>query len=182
MVEVRQSNPKAFEELDLRLKQLQGFEGRAGWFPDAVYPDGTPVAYVAAIQELGSESRSIPARPFMRPAAIKNEDKWRATAALAATRILDGKMTGEQGMELIASVAAEDIVDSIKDVNSPPLSQITLGVRKYRQEGKKVTGATIGEIARLLDEGKLDVSGVSTKPLNDTGFLLSKLTHAVVPV
>ena len=31
------------------------------------YEDGTPVAYVAAIQEFGAPAVNIPARPFMQP-------------------------------------------------------------------------------------------------------------------
>ena len=82
-------------------------------------------------------------------------------------------------MELLTLKAEGDVSKAIAEVNAPPLSKITLGARKYRAEGKKVTGATIGEIARLIDENKLDVSGVSTKPLNETGLMSATLTHVV---
>lgn len=175
MVEVRQSNPDAFQQLNVALKQLDGFEGRVGWGEDAKYEDGTSVAYVAAINELGKH-----ARPFMRPAAAKNEGKWRATAAHAANLILKGKMTGQAGMSLIVQQAESDVLQSIVDVNSPPLSMVTLILRKWRREGKRITGALVGAAAAMVRDGqKVDVSGVSTKPLNDTGHMIATLTSRV---
>jgi len=39
-----------------------------GFFEDAAYDDGTPVAHVAAIQEFGYAEGGIPERPFFRMA------------------------------------------------------------------------------------------------------------------
>ncbi|MDL2105264.1 hypothetical protein QQJ69_19235, partial [Proteus mirabilis] len=38
-----------------------------GFFEHSKYPDGTPIAYVASIQELGYPAGGIPPRPFLRP-------------------------------------------------------------------------------------------------------------------
>jgi hypothetical protein len=61
MADVKQSHPRAFEELELRLKQLDGFQTKAGWFDAAKYDDGTPVAYIAAISGKGAWSHSAAA-------------------------------------------------------------------------------------------------------------------------
>lgn len=179
-MDVKQSNPKAFEELDLKLKQLGGFEGKVGWFESAKYPDGTPVAYVAAIQELGHGP--IPPRPFMRVAQKKNQEAWKKVAEQAAKNILDGKMTGQEGMELIAMQAEADVLEAITAVNAPPLSPITLWARLYRRKGIRITGKTIGEIAARIASGELSSAGpdgISKKPLNDSGFMIATLTHVV---
>lgn len=168
---------KAMEGLLSHIKELDGYQTKVGWFETAHYEDGTPVAYVAAIQELGSESRRIPPRPFMRPTIAEQQKKWAETAAIAARRILAGKATGAQMMDLIGAQAEGDVAKTIESITEPSLSPITLGARKYRHEGKKVTGATIGEIAARLKAGTLDISGVPTKPLDDTHLLLSTLTH-----
>ena len=69
---------------------------------------------------------------------------------------------------------------TIATLTAPPLSKITLLARKYRLAGGKVTGATIGMFAAQLKKNPdIDVSGVSAKPLNDTGMLLAHLTHTV---
>lgn len=54
MAKVTRSNPKAFETLIARVNELDNKQSKAGWFESSVYPDGTPVAYVAAIQEYGA--------------------------------------------------------------------------------------------------------------------------------
>ncbi|WP_238602470.1 hypothetical protein [Fimbriiglobus ruber] len=57
----QRGNPKAFETLAARLKELSGIETRVGWFPSATYEDGTPVALVASVQD-SVTVRSHPAR------------------------------------------------------------------------------------------------------------------------
>lgn len=169
MVEVHQSNPEAFAQLDLKLKELQGWEGLTGWAEDNKYPASQQVAYIAQIQEFGHGK--IPPRPFMRPAIAKNEKKWGDLAAIQAALVLEGKITGRKAMSTIAKQAAEDIQQAIEDVISPPLSDITLWARYYRKKlGRPVTGKTIGEIAGKLKSGELSGKppGVSDKPLVDT--------------
>ena len=39
---------------------------RIGFLENATYPDGKPVAMIAAIQEFGAPARNIPPRPFFR--------------------------------------------------------------------------------------------------------------------
>jgi hypothetical protein len=177
---VKESNPNWAKDLMMNIDALDNMEVKVGWFESAQYPDGTPVAYAAAINEYGSPKNSIPARPFMRPTASENETKWKETAAKIATRILEGKMTAEQGAENIGAQVKGDILDKMASITAPPLSPITLGARKYRREGKEVTGATIGEIARKLKDGTLDISGVPNKPLYDTGVMINTLTYDVV--
>lgn len=175
MVKVREENPKAFIELDTTLKQLGGVIGKVGWGEDAKYEDGTPVAYVAALNEFGKH-----ARPFMRPAAIKNEAKWRAVAGKVALMVLEKKATATQAMGILVGQAEDHVLQSIVDVVSPPLSMVTLILRKWRRQGKKITGTLVGAAAALVRDGRApDVSGVSTKPLNDTGYMISTLTSRV---
>lgn len=179
MPEVKRDNPAAFTKLGEMLNAMDGITGKVGWFENSAYPDGTPVAYVAAIQELGSPSRRIPSRSFMRSTAMEKDKAWRNKANEISAAILAKKITPQQGMDLLCMQAEGDIAETISKIQSPPLSEITLGARKYRQMGKKVTGRTIGEIARKLAEGKLDISGVSTKPLVDSAIMINSLTHTV---
>lgn len=181
---VHQSNPKAFEELNFRLAELDGFVARVGWFETAKYEDGTPVGYVAAIQELGSPARSIPPRPFMRPAQIKNEQKWRETANASVTDVLAGKMKPRDAWENLALQVEGDVLQAIVDVDSPALSPLTLALRKWKKMNKdeKVTGKIVGMVAKMLKAGEIDTSGVSIKPLNDTGHMIATLTSNVESV
>lgn len=179
MVKVVVKKTKEFEAIDLRLKELGKFDTVVGWNESAKYEDGTSVAYVAAIQEFGT--KGIPPRPFMRPAIDKHESEWMDVAKMGAKEILNGTKTGKEAMDLVGLKSKGDVYESIVDVNEPPLSMITLVARLWRKQGKTITGGTIGEIAARLHAGeKFDVSGISTKPLNDTGHMLSTLTTETV--
>lgn len=178
MATVTRSKPDAFENLNLKLKELEGVTAQVGWFPSAKYEDGTPVAYVAAIQEYGSGK--IPPRPFMRPAIDQHKQEWMETAGAAAKKVLAGEISAADGMGLLGLQAEGDVLKAIQAVNAPPLSPLTLAARAYRQQtGKAVTGKTLGKLSKQLKNGTIDLSGVNTKPLNDTGFMIATLTHAV---
>lgn len=172
---ITESNPKGFDQLNMKIEQLNGFETKVGIFDTAKYPDGISAAQVAYWNEFGT--KTAPPRPVFRPVFTKSENKVRELAAFGAKKILDGSLDGKQAMELIGEFVQGEIINEYAAITSPPLSQITLGARLYRLQGKPVTGRTIGEIARLLHEGKLDVSGVKSKPLNDTGYMISQVTH-----
>lgn len=177
MADKIRDNPKAFATLNQKLEQLAGIEAKVGWFESAVYPGGRPIAAVAAGNELGIPSRSIPARPFMRPTASEKRQEWASDAAMLSNQVLHGNLSAFDAMDALASKAEGDIAKTIRSITSPPLSPITLGARKYRDEGKTVTGATIGEIARKLKDGTLDISGVRDKPLVDSSDMINHLTH-----
>lgn len=173
---ITESNPDALKNLRNSLASLDKLEGKAGWFESSHYEDGTPVAAVAQWNEFGVPSRSIPARPFMRPAVEENRGKWNELSEGLANSVLDGSISAEDAMETLTLVAGGDILKSIVAVTSPPLSMITLLARKYKKQGKKISGSVIGEIAGKIAAGAVDVSGVSTKPLNDTGYMIATLT------
>lgn len=173
MVTVTESNPQAFKVLNARLKELETKILKVGWFESAKYENGTPVAYAAYLNEFGRYKR-----PFFRPAVMEKGSEWIETAARCASAVLAGQMTVDQAMEIIGLQIEGDVHKSIANVYSPPLSKITLMARKYREEGKPVTGRTIGEIARLIKEGKGRFSS-NTKPLNDSGLMDATLTHVV---
>lgn len=163
------------------LQEMDQANVRVGWFESSKYPDAhaTPVAYVAAINELGPH-----ARPFMRPTFEQNDVEWSAKMLQFCRQIVKGRWTVEEGLEAMGLVVGSDIQKTITEVTKPDLSLITLVARKYRLEGRKVTGATIGGIAAWInrvgaDEVKAYVSGISTKPLNDTGYMLATVSYSV---
>lgn len=179
-MEMKRDNPNAFNALATRIKELEGKQGKVGWLQGEVYPEtDMPVANIAAQNEFGNPGRSIPARPFMRPAIIENQKRWATLAAQGAKQILSGKATSEEVMEKLTEDAENAVRKNIATLTAPALSKITVGVRKYKAQGKKITGATIGEIARKLKDGTLDISGVSDKPLEDSGLMSFTLRHVV---
>lgn len=133
--------------------------GRVGWFESARYPDGTPVAYVAAIHEFGYPAGGIPPRLGMRATAAEKHGEWRGVTDRVARGVVRGALTPHQAMDAIGLKAAGDLRKHITQVREPPLKVATV---KARLAGKK--------------QGRV-VSVTIAKPLVRTGHLLTTLTN-----
>jgi len=174
------------EKLKVALANLGNMETRVGFAESAKYEDGTPVAYVATIQEYGDPSHSIPPRPFMRPTVTRDENKWKGTATSGAKAILAGNADSRTVMDAIGQQAAGGIRKSIAEVTSPPLTMTTLLLRKKKRSGEAIGGKAVGEAFRAANfngprpkaDKTLDVSGVSDKPLVFDGILIGSITSA----
>lgn len=129
-------------------------EAKVGWFPAAQYEDGTPVAYVAAIQEFGSPENNIPARAFMRPTIQDKQGEWSAQIAGGMKKVVKGQLTADDVLDAVGTLAAADIAVTIRNApNWPELSPATLAERERKGRG--------------------------TAPLQDTGLLIATVTHQV---
>lgn len=160
------------EDMGTRVAQV-------GWFDTAKYPDGTPVAYVAAIQEKGSPGNGIPPRPFIRPTIEDQKAAWSKTIGDGLRQVILGKLTTEQVLDGVGLQAAGDIGAEIERGSFDPLSPITLMLRKMRDDDPSlvVTGKTVGEAAARVAAG--EEGSTRTTPLQDSGLLLATLTHLV---
>lgn len=175
------------KQLEAIIKGLQDKQMKTGFFGQAKYDDGTPVAYVAAIQEFGDAGRSLPPRPFMRPTVARDEAEWKSMADKSAKQIAKGASTTGQMLNKIGEKAAGGIKKSISEVTTPPLTLTTLRLRKLKKQGVKIGGAVVGQAFRDVNftgprakgDKSADVSGVSTKPLVDDGILINSVTHVV---
>ena len=153
-MQIKQKNDDAFKALNLGLKVLEKIQGKVGWFSTYNYPDGTPVAQVAAQNEFGNASKNIPPRPTVRPAAIDNKDKWGKIASQGAKQIIAGKATAYDVMNKLTLVAEGDISKNIGKLTQPPLAPLTIANRQARGNS-------------------------SVKPLVDTGLEIATLTSVV---
>ena len=148
---------KAFEE---NVKELDGLTAKAGWFESSVYPNGTPVAYVAAIQEYGYPAGGIPPRPFMRPTIARERANWRALMLSGAKAIVAGNETPYSVMDKISAKAAGDVAKTIASITSPPLKPATIAARARKRVDRSITTSL-------------------SKPLVDTALMINSITHVV---
>lgn len=151
---------------------------QAGWFPTAKYEDGTPVAYVASIQEYGSPANGVPPRPSLRPTITEKRTEWVQDMARGLKAAIRGEITPEQVLEQVGMKMAADLQAGIENGTFAPLSPVTLMLRKWRRDGREITGRTVGEAAAAVAAGE-DYSGVPNTPLRDTGLLIATLTSGV---
>lgn len=141
------------------------------------YEDGTSVAYVAAIQEFGAPAVSIPPRPFFRPTIAEKKAEWVAVMKQMVPKVGAGSATAFDVLDTVGRVAVADIQVAIAGVNSPSLSPITVLLRKWKKDGRTITGKTVGEAAAAIAAG-VDPGG-DNKPLNATGLLIASVHNAV---
>lgn len=165
------------KQLIKRVEEFDKVSGRVGWFESARYDDGKPVAQVAMWQEYGTSR--IPPRPFLNPTAEEKREEWAETISKGAQAVIKGNFTAEQVMTVTAQQAAADIRVAISEVREPELSPVTLLLRKWRKEGREINGTAFYEAVQAVKNGAR-AEGVSTQPLNDTGYMIATLTGIAV--
>lgn len=149
---IKRKNPGWLEKLVKRYGERA--ELAIGWpaSTSAVgikYPDGTQVAFVAAVNNFGSASRNIPARPFMTESAAPALKATAPVAAIMVKAVNRGKATTEQALQEMGPFAVGAFQTTITDT------------------------AWVPNAARTVREKQ------SAKPLIDTGLLRSSLTFVV---
>jgi hypothetical protein len=159
-LKVKRTPGPGAERLRLLLDTVSDKVGKVGFFETSKYEDGTPVAYVAVIQEFGAPEKGIPPRPFMRTTVEAREGDWQAIARQGAEAMLAGKATGDQVLEAIGMKAAGDIRRTISQISTPALAQSTVDARRRGKADKQTVGAL-------------------TKPLVDTGTLINAVQSVV---
>lgn len=183
MATIRRDNPGVFAQLNLAIEQLNNLQVKTGWFESSVYADGTPVAYIAAIQEHGTSiyhtqsgdtvrknnnaplegARGItyiPPRPFMRPTIIKKQQEWADLMLKGSRAVLKGRITMKKVMDQLGATSASDVAETIQGIWAPKLAKSTVRARALRLSKNKVT--------KSLE-----------KPLIDSGKMFDDLTHVV---
>ena len=171
------------EKFKVALKDIAGRLTNAetvqiGFMSGATYPDGgLPVAAVGAIQEFGAPRAGIPPRPFFRNMIARESGGW---PALISGLLKANGLDARRALDMAGQAIQEELQQSIIETNAPPLSEVTLMLRMMRRKNPSliVTGRTVGEAAARVARGER-ASGVSTKPLVDSGKLLASPTHLV---
>jgi hypothetical protein len=96
---------------------------RVGFFENAKYPDGTPVAMIAAIQDFGAPSVGIPPRPFFRNMIAAKSGEW---PAAIAESLRQEDYDAARALALAGDAIAGQLRQSIIDTNTPPLAPATI--------------------------------------------------------
>lgn len=130
--------------------QLDSKQLKVGFIDGATYPDGTPVAMVAATNEYGRPENNQPPRPFFRNAIAEHESEW--TDAIA--RGIRAGYPVDQVLEVVGAQIQGDVQESIAQLMTPPLAASTIAARKSKGNN-------------------------STKPLVDTKVMIGDVNYEV---
>lgn len=108
---------------NIRRKLKGGGTLRMGFLEGSTYPDGMPVAMVAAAQNFGAPAAGIPARPFFSDFVASKSPNW----GIKFMRLL--KVNDYDVTATLAQMGAGmegQLRQSIVDTNSPPLKAATI--------------------------------------------------------
>ena len=99
-----------------------------GFLEGTSYPDGKPVAMIAAIQEFGAPARNIPPRPFFRQTIASNSDNWPdlVEGLLVSTNYDPTKTLLKTGEEIKG-----ELQDSIIGFSDPPNAPSTIAKKGF---------------------------------------------------
>lgn len=142
---IRHERGTGHEALERTITALAEKQVKVGYFPHSTYPDGTPVAGVAVVQEHGSVARGIPPRPTFGPTIAEGRQMQRDAIAAAVRRAVDGTQTVDQGLDQLGMAIVGEIKQAIAALTSPPLKAATI-------ERKGSSKPLIGEFGFLLQE------------------------------
>lgn len=161
-------------------KKMGGGVLRVGFLEGSAYPDGTPVAYVAYLNEFGHGGTfPAPARPFFRTMVAKESPHWAdEMGALAKLYNYDGaKVLAVMGHQIEGQLQ-----ESITNLTEPALSKTTLVLReKFWTNPEDIRARDVVAAQQTAAAGDGDMaSGSQAKPLVWTGQLLRSVGSEVV--
>lgn len=128
-------NTKKLDQIINRVYRSTDSIVKVGFFSEDSYEDGTPVAYVAMLNDQGVESpfQYIPARPFMSRdllAVMKSPPNLKIIADMWKL-ILMGRMTKKQALAKIGENMQEALRAIIVAFDYPPNAQKTIDLKGF---------------------------------------------------
>lgn len=101
---------------------------RVGFLEGSTYPDGTPTAMVAAIQNFGAPARGIPPRPFFSNMIVDCSPQWGDELAKV---LKAANLNGALALSRMGERIAGQLRESINQTNAPPLSPLTVARKGF---------------------------------------------------
>lgn len=160
-VDIKGNGSKLKDKLR-KIAALDDLELKVGFFENARYPDGTPVAVVAYKNEYGAD---VPPRPFMKRTAQRRIKAWSKGIARNFNRADRNSL--KRAFEMAGQVAVGDVKRTIKDwspTDPRPNSPATIAAKARRaRSGKNLM--PINPATVLIDTGKM-ISSVAYEVAN----------------
>jgi len=157
MATVKRTPGPGLAAFEKAMKELGQLESATGWFSSSKYEDGTPVAYVATIQEFGSPQQGIESRSFQRATLSAKLDEYNQLIGKGARAVIAGKLTARKMLDAIGLQVAGDMRKTIADGNFKALEDSTIRARARRRG--------------------VAVEAVNTDPLRDSNLMVDTLVN-----
>ncbi len=195
--EFEQKNKDNMRKIISRLDSLSNSSVSIGFFPSSVYPDGTPVAYIAQVHNEGRGNN--PERPFFTKGILIGRMTSESLTQEMLAGVVAGDITVRQYLAQVGTVYQDAIVQAI-DSDMPPPNESRYWERKMmkglKKSGRrkframKAEGRDYLEALKEMDEKyesgkqmgkyKYRAGGAgSPKTLIDTGIMRKAVSYRV---
>lgn len=104
---------------------------KVGFLAGATYPDGTPVALVAAVNNWGAPSKGIPPTSFFSNMVETHKGEW--GPALGALLAQTGDV--EKSLNLLGEGITGQLRQAIRDIPGPPNAPSTIKRKGFDKRG-----------------------------------------------
>ncbi|WP_010508406.1 hypothetical protein [Komagataeibacter europaeus] len=158
----------ALEKLSQKVRS--GATLQAGYLEGATYPDGTPVAQVAAWDEFGTKTAAP--RPFMRNTVAAHSGQWGAALG-AALKQTD--YDAKKSLNVVGMVIEGQIRDEISALNEPANAPLTNLLKDRFPMG----GYTKDDFLQAVHDLENGATAPEGKPLVWSGRLRQDVSHEV---
>ena len=157
---------------DLANRLGKATEVRVGFLENATYPDGTPVATIAALNNFGAPGAGIPPRPFFSNMIAQESQTWGEKFAVV---LKAADSDAAKALDLMGEGMAGQLREAIVQTTGPANSPVTdLLKQRFPMGGQ--TFDDVQEARRDVAAGETAPAG---KPLVWTGNLLASVDKEV---
>ena len=119
----------------------------------ATYPDGTPVAMVAAIQNFGAPAAGIPARPFFSRMVQDKSSNWGRSLA---NIMVENDYAAKKSLALMGEGIGRQLQASIISFDSVPLDSATITKKGFDKQLID-TAVMINSVGYQVDDGNKQI-------------------------
>ena len=147
-------------------------EVRVGFLEDAKYPDGTPVAQVAAWNNFGAPGAGIPARPFFTRMVQEKGGEWGEAFAEA---LKEAGGDTDKALGLMGVKISGQLMDSIESLKEPENSPVTKLLHSRFPKG----GYTFEDVLQARRDIANGAAAPDKNPLVWTGTMLDSVNFEV---
>jgi hypothetical protein len=161
MATVKRTPGPGLAEFEKAMRELGRQQAEVGWFASSKYEDGTPVAYIATIQEFGSPAQGIEPRSFQRATMDAKQTEYGELMGKGARAVMAGKLSARKMLDSFGLQVAGDMRKTIAEGNFKELAESTIAARA-RKRG-------------------VSVEAVNKDPLRDSNVMVNTLVNQTGP-
>lgn len=149
------------DKLNKKLREIAGIKAnlKVGFFQNSRYPDGTPVAYVAYLNEMGIHN---PRRPFMKRTLRRNLKKW---------------IKGIRSSVKYGGLSRNSVLNAYRKAGIVAVGDVKETIRSWKPGGN--SPQTVRMKARRGRSGRNTTAINPEQVLIDTGQMISSIAYEV---